>query len=921
MNEICEAYDLRIKNEAVRGTCAWIRNIYLKYSYYDQDLYKQRIVFEDYITSLSKENYSPKQHSIFCLISSNYTSISSLKELDIDLSLLDEEGIEELVEYYRLEKPTQRYNEIRASIAAPTSYHTRIPYRVIQELHKRGKVPFDRQIFAACLIRFNAWNATGYSSVIPEKAKQKFDTFFPQDESTLDLLMAVFEMELGVDGAYYIEAEFTISAIIIELVNRKILSRSTIQQKLFDAFNNPTLKQTTHGWAKNVYRDLTFTIEENLACQSQLIQLMYNDRNLLVNFGLQQLKKISNHKSFDWDLFIHSLDGVVYAEKLTGGLKTVSGILSKKLKNDATLIEQSCINLAPIFLQENNSVQMAAMECFKLVEIPNPAIKEALLPFIDTMHSEVKTGLSNLLGNEAAITSSYKSYEQVKYSPQHCHNENKIAYIDNEDDFIFLLSKVIKSPNALDYELFLEAILRYNHLKDTHAKTLKPALQQAKKIADEEYLNITNRVGIHHILASKLICCWLSPTPATIEMEIEDWKAKVKEESRFEYTANRFIAVYNQFNRISFISNQLQKTEFLPLLSTPTHGNFEIDPNLFLERLAKYHTAEYLPNEQDFCIALARINRWSTYDKKHLDTTTEYGVIIHYLLNEKEAFDPKKIKNLNSVWLTAYALKNPNKSIEALIADHKNQEWWTAKSSWNWEMIREYDDSGKYSWPTLHFNNDKTPTTENCYFEYLSTSSELIIADVSHWFSRNGFLHDPLYLAISVNVMRFADLEAQETKSTLEVIKYIAQNPMPLEKAGYLFLSFSLFCSNTSIRTASFDWLSILIENKYLDIDQFTEATSKIIIGEKHPTPLARVAEQFSRLLAMDGVYIDVLHQIIEKCFTRIDTTDLPKSFNKILHHYYEVLQIIELPIPKLIHHSLEEMKTVNSVKKEVKKY
>jgi len=37
MNEICEAYDLRIKNETVKGTCNWMHDIYTTYQYLQLD--------------------------------------------------------------------------------------------------------------------------------------------------------------------------------------------------------------------------------------------------------------------------------------------------------------------------------------------------------------------------------------------------------------------------------------------------------------------------------------------------------------------------------------------------------------------------------------------------------------------------------------------------------------------------------------------------------------------------------------------------------------------------------------------------------------------------------------------------------------------------------------------------------------------
>ncbi|HAS45024.1 MAG TPA: hypothetical protein DCS93_31370, partial [Microscillaceae bacterium] len=152
MNTICEEFDLRIKNEAVKGTFQWIKD---KLSH----PYEERKVFAEYASNLSKEGFTIKQSLIFDIATQD-RGVLNIQELDVDLTQLDEEDIAELIVYYDLEKPAARYREIKASIAAPTSYLTGIPYRVIRALHKRGKVPFDREIFAACLVRFNVWHGT-----------------------------------------------------------------------------------------------------------------------------------------------------------------------------------------------------------------------------------------------------------------------------------------------------------------------------------------------------------------------------------------------------------------------------------------------------------------------------------------------------------------------------------------------------------------------------------------------------------------------------------------------------------------------------------------------------------------------------------------------------------------------------------------
>ena len=160
-----------------------------------------------------------------------------------------------------------------------------------------------------------------------------------------------------------------------------------------------------------------------------------------------------------------------------------------------------------------------AKELVKTKEVSEPKepqkyaqISEALVPFVDNMHSETKTALAWLLPkDELAVAIPYQKYQQVSYTPEPIENLPPLKYIDNEADFIFLCSKVLKSPDGLDFELFLEALLRYYPIKDSQSKALSSALKIAKNIARYNYRDITHKNGIYHLFTAKLICIWLDP--------------------------------------------------------------------------------------------------------------------------------------------------------------------------------------------------------------------------------------------------------------------------------------------------------------------------------------------------------------------------------------------------------------------------
>ncbi len=921
MSTIVKEFNERIENEKVTGTANWIRN---------KDWEERRVLIEHLkkIDGAKYEAFSSIQKTIFCILQYNFKHVMDLTDMDLDLQALSEIEIEELIDLFGLEKPNEKYKEIKRRIASPTSFFTGISYPVLMELYKRGKVPYDREIFTACLIRFNVWHATRFVKEFSEETHQKLLRFFPQDEFTLDVLLGVFEMELGVDGAFYLEREYNIGAIIISLVKEGKYSKEQVQQKIFEAFNNPTLKQTTHGWAKNVYKALKLSKEENIKCQDQLIELLSNDRTLILNFAVQQLQKIASDTQFNWENLINSLDAVVYRKKINGALKKMLAMLFKQFKKDSTLLEQACVNLAPIFLQEENAVQMEAVKCYQLLDGANSEVSEALSPFVGTMHSEAKSGLGFLLSEEevSAMELPYETYQQAEYIPPACTPENQLAYIDNENDFIFLCTKVLKSQDGLDYELFLEGLIRFHSIKDTHKKALQPALKNARKVANQYYLDITARKGIHHIMAAKLICIWLDPEQKSITEEIAYWEGEKKAKDKYVYTPNRWLAFYYLFKRLSQIEKIIKDNKALSLLSIPTQTDGSIHPKQFFERLAEYELADEPIDEADFNLALTRINRWTKFNEKSTHQS-EYRDIINYLLDDKKPFAKGKMKSLDRIWHTAFLLKNPSMSMDSLVAFHNEKEWWMLNKDWEWVVDRQYseDPNYNYSWPRIDLKLQLKDAASNnfvhSHFEYYLVDKVFVIADVSHWFYRDIYQREPLYLSFILKCYRYlSDIEASEGKSIMGAIIEASKNPAPLGEIGHLFLCLSLYCGKTSIRNASFDWLSLLIKNRYLNLELFAEITAKLIANEHHVIPMKRVSEQFDQLLQMGGGYIDILYQALVATLSKINSENLPKSFKNILHYYYEALQKTQLPITESIQANLEKMKKVNSVKKEVKK-
>ena len=268
MNNTITEFKAFFDNNKIKGLHKWIktyswreRDILIKHikdelsnvatnDYSKLDNFKRRIEERNelgLIVSTGFTHYSLIQQTIIHLIIEDSIGVLNLRGTQIKIELLNDEAVDEIILFYNLKNPQKRYKEIKTAINSPSSFLTYIPYSIINGLYKIDRVPFDRQLFVACLIRYNVWHGAQYKKELPVEAINKFDTFFPQDDFTLDILMAVFEMELKVNSAYYLEPDFNIGGVILTLIKKGKLTRTLIQQKIFEAFNNPLLKNSTQS--------------------------------------------------------------------------------------------------------------------------------------------------------------------------------------------------------------------------------------------------------------------------------------------------------------------------------------------------------------------------------------------------------------------------------------------------------------------------------------------------------------------------------------------------------------------------------------------------------------------------------------------------------------------------------------------------
>ncbi|WP_457915967.1 DUF7824 domain-containing protein [Escherichia albertii] len=195
-------------------------------------------------------------------------------------------------------------------------------------------------------------------------------------------------------------------------------------------------------------------------------------------------------------------------------------------------------------------------------------------------------------------------------------NDNRILKIKTWDDFVFLADRACLNPESYHFDLFPAALLRFApQINKDNISQLEPAFGLAVKTLQSGSVS----VGAF----DKILATFILEFAGDLLRELPNKNISIK--------YNQYLAIINNENKnlklnwgfhewqkstkakfqpwIDILINvlhSLQKTEPLPLLSTPTHLPCFIDPYTLVQRLKKYRAATQVPDNFDFQLAIQR---------------------------------------------------------------------------------------------------------------------------------------------------------------------------------------------------------------------------------------------------------------------------------------------------------------------------
>ncbi|MDO7875500.1 DUF6493 family protein [Hymenobacter sp. ASUV-10] len=376
-------------------------------------------------------------------------------------------------------------------------------------------------------------------------------------------------------------------------------------------------------WFKEIFGALRPTLNERLARQSELVELLAHPLPLVVNFALDQLKDLWALDDFQPEALLLYADNLMTRPDLKTGLKTLFGGFDKLLKNNPAQAPALAGLYSAALAHPDAGVQERAAK--GLVALLNP--KKPLLDAAATAEAVAAVeGLGELLSTSArtllaawlrvtpasaAETVSYAS--RLDFTPD-ISAATAIAPVADWHELLFLTGQALQPDQPAAQERWLDGLLRLRtQYPPDHARQLRPYLLQAlpyllKGKTEAETLDLLRnfnygqgRVGQHDFLLA-LLLSWYGGFA-------QPQLARVRLAPQHQLYPDPLLALALQ--RLLATEKRLAAGgPALPLLSTPSHAPHWVAPTALVARLQAYEAAATAPDVADLVLALSRL-AWS----------------------------------------------------------------------------------------------------------------------------------------------------------------------------------------------------------------------------------------------------------------------------------------------------------------------
>ncbi|EJM0808462.1 DUF6493 family protein [Escherichia albertii] len=392
----------------------------------------------------------------------------------------------------------------------------------------------------------------------------------------------------------------------------KRIDRMRVLKESLLAVNRGFNKDQTN-WYMALFAALEPTENECLHLQRELFSVFHCPHNKPIATILNIIKSLILNPGFDNDEFINHLP-LLFSSIIKGTVNSTL-ILADKLASQypdkRTII---CYHLTGVFINKNPGLQDKTAKI--IAKYGDPADAE-LSVLLDSYTNSLLTGarevLTDFLDAKPMVADDALQLHSVMPLIR---NDNRILEIKTWDDFVFLAGRACLNLESYHFDLFPAALLRFApQINKDNISQLEPAFGLAVKTLQSGSVS----VGAF----DKILATFILEFAGDLLRELPNKNISIK--------YNQYLAIINNENKnlklnwgfhewqkstkakfqpwidvLINVLHSLQKTEPLPLLSTPTHLPCFIDPYTLVQRLKKYQAATQAPDNFDFQLAIQR---------------------------------------------------------------------------------------------------------------------------------------------------------------------------------------------------------------------------------------------------------------------------------------------------------------------------
>lgn len=724
------------------------------------------------------------------------------------------------------------------------------------------------------------WERKGYLKLNDETGALLLSESLVSDYSAEDILFTYPQtltahiwllFEYNSDITYHYK-EKSWKTLLKDLADQKKLDRSRLLKSSLDAVHLNFSKEH-NTWFLDFFANLEPTGNEILALQDELFSVFHSSQHSLFVPVLKILSAVITETGFKTGDFLSAAAALPNLQ-IKNTLNQLLQTIEKIAKEYKEYREDICFFLLPVFLNKEASIQSKAAKIIvKYGDPDSENYKTELDSYRENLLSDTGILLEKFLSSHENDEET-ESYPIVKNSVWH--QSQPVSSIETLNDFIFFAPQVFSKNNPGDFDLFLDALMRFNTQIDEEClMQLEPAFKAAVKVKES--------VGMHHLYATFFVAYGLikhkKGTPILNQArkdfpDLENWVGK------------RTPLIFGAYHQMLLgIFELLKKGKKLPLLSVSDHSPCWIDIRTLIDKLKIYQEQKELPVPFDLERAILRLRKHQLTDSQKY-AQNELSEDYFKLLNP--VFDPEYFKN------------------------RYEKSYLDGSFGRKMGVRKIYRGSSMEETPELIIPiENKEISTEAPLLEHLFNSyhgvydRDLIrILYTAPYFSGSVF-------AKKCNETLSNAVYQYDSRINTEFLDAWMKLELPFQKVHYLFLSAAMFSKDKTFSGTAFEAIILKIVSDDFDID-----TLGIMIGEKISfglVPVKRLTDALVGIMNLSSSHNRAFEKLLISILTAIDHPVF--NLKKILEIYYELLHLNQSETDYAVAGRLKEWENVNNLK------